>query len=142
MDNNGQLRQTGYNSRTYKGNWKMELQTRYHNPVKVLELAGRFDAHTVPAVNGWLKEAMAGSQPQVVINLAQVHFVDSAALAALVNGMKQCNKREGAFRLCSLQQTVRIIFELTRLDKAFDIFDSEEDAVTLPIGRQFGEAVA
>ena len=58
-----------------------------------------------------------------------VNFVDSAGLAALVKGMKRSRELGGNLVIFGLQQPVRIIFELTRLDKAIDIFDNEDDAV-------------
>ena len=97
--------------------------------IDVLTLEGRFDAHTVPAVDRWLEEATAKLPPQVVVNLRDVNFVDSAGLAALVRGMKRSRELGGNLVICSVQQPVRIIFELTRLDKAIDIFDNEESAV-------------
>ena len=51
------------------------------------------------------------------------------ALSALVEGMKRSRQLEGDLRLCNLQQPVRMIFELTRLDRAFEIFSSEEEAI-------------
>jgi anti-sigma B factor antagonist len=50
-------------------------------------------------------------------------------MATLVQGMKRCREKEGDLRLSELQQPVRMIFELTRLDRAFEIFNSERDAI-------------
>lgn len=93
----------------------------------VLTLDGRFDAYEVPAMNEWFEQHPAASH--VVVNLAAVGFIDSSGLAALVKGLKRCRENGGELVLCELQQAVRIIIELTRLDKAFHIFDSEADAI-------------
>jgi len=106
----------------------MKTQTKEFEGIPVLELSGRFDAHTVPEVSDWIKVKMA-DQPRLVIDLVNVTFVDSAALATLVQGMKQCREQDGDLLLCRLAQPVRIIFELTRLDRAFAIFDSVPEAV-------------
>jgi anti-sigma B factor antagonist len=106
----------------------MKTQTKEFEGIPVLELSGRFDAHTVSEVNNWIKVKMA-DQPQLVIDLVNVTFVDSAALATLVQGMKQCREHGGDLLLCRLAQPVCIIFELTRLDRAFAIFDSVPAAV-------------
>ena len=98
--------------------------------IDVLKLEGRFDAHTVPSVSGWLEEVTAKLPPQVLINMENVNFIDSAGLAALVRGMKRSRELGGNLVIHGLRQPVRIIFELTRLDKAFDIYDDEEDAIT------------
>lgn len=106
----------------------MDLITRMRGSVSVLELTGRFDAHSAPAVTEFLVKAAAAAPAQVIVNLAGVNFVDSTACAALVQGMKRCREKNGDLRLCNLQQPVRIIFELTRLDRAFDILPSEDEA--------------
>lgn len=105
----------------------MQTKITYTNDIPVLNLAGRFDAHAVGEVRDWLEGNTAVSQ--AVINLADVHFVDSTALSTLVQGMKWLRQRGGDLYLANLQQPVTIIFELTRLDKAFQIFDSVETAV-------------
>lgn len=98
------------------------------NGIPVLTLDGRFDAHTVSQVKEWIS-AHKKAQTVLVIDLATVTFVDSAALAALVQGMKQCRELGGDLHLCQLTQPVRIIFELTRLDRAFSIYDNLQEAV-------------
>jgi anti-sigma B factor antagonist len=104
----------------------MALKTRTIGSVAVLELSGRFDAHMAPAVLEWYGQLQTA---QVVVNLAGATFIDSSALAALAGGMKRCRQREGDLRLCALQQPVQVIFELTRMVRAFEIFASEAEAV-------------
>lgn len=107
----------------------MSIHTRSVGTVAILELAGRFDAHMTPPVVAWLEQTAADGPAQVVVNLEHVNFIDSTALATLVKGMKRCRQQNGDLRLTGLQQPVRIIFELTRLDKAFDIYQHEHEAV-------------
>jgi anti-sigma B factor antagonist len=64
----------------------------------------------------------------IILDLSDVTFVDSSALAVIVRGMKRCRERSGDLILCGLRQPVRIIFELTRMDRAFRIYDSAEAA--------------
>ena len=107
----------------------LKSRTAAGGAINILELSGRFDAYEVPPVKEMLQEMVQKSPAQVVINLGQVNFVDSSALAAMVQGMKHCRENSGDLHLCQLQQPVRIIFELTRLDKAFEIYATEEEAV-------------
>ena len=108
----------------------MELSETTQNNVRILKLEGRFDTYTSPPIREWLEAAIAQSTtPQLVVNLSGVNFVDSTAMATLVQGMKRCRETKGDLRLCQLQQPVRMIFELTRLDRAFEIFNSESEAV-------------
>jgi len=103
----------------------MELKSHLVNGVSVAELSGRFDSYEAPRLTSWFENASS----KVVINLAEVSFVDSSALALLVKGMKHCRQQGGDLALCNLQQPVRVIFELTRLDKAFGIYPSQDEAI-------------
>lgn len=107
----------------------MELKAHENETTLILELRGRFDAYGAPQVVKWFDENLKPERANLVIDLSGVDFVDSTALAALVQGMKRARQANGDLRLCGLQQPVRIIFELTRLDKAFDIFATQAEAL-------------
>lgn len=107
----------------------MQLQSRSVQNVQILSLEGRFDTYTASVAREWIEAASADEPANIVINLSEVTFVDSTALSTLVRGMKRTRSRNGNLHLCGLQQSVRMVFELTRLDKVFDIFVIEEDAV-------------
>lgn len=97
--------------------------------VALLRVSGRFDANEAAQVEQWLKGVSATAPACALVNLRDVHFIDSTGLATLIQGMKQCRKQQGDVILCCLQQPVRIIVELTRLDRVFAIYDTEEEAV-------------
>jgi anti-sigma B factor antagonist len=106
----------------------MHVHARTVNRVTVVELAGRFDAHVTRSVASHLERV---AEPhQIVVDFSQVTFVDSMGLATLVQAMKRCRQMDGDVRLCGLQQPVRIIFELTRLDRAFQIYDHPSVAIS------------
>lgn len=107
----------------------MEMKTRVAGDVNVLELAGRFDTNTVPPVASWLDRVTSSPGARVLVNLANTTFVDSTALATLVQALKRCQQVKGELYLCGMRRPVYMIFELTRLDKAFNIFVDEEHAI-------------
>lgn len=108
----------------------MELIDRVEDNVQVLQLSGRFDSYSSDRVRKWIEARTQGPPAQLVVNLRDVSFVDSTGLATLVQGMKRSRQHGGDLLLCHLQQPVRIIFELTRLDRAFAVLPTEEDAVS------------
>ncbi len=89
-----------------------------------LVLTGRFDAHAAPQVAEWLEKAVLNSA-ELNINMSDLTFIDSTGLATLVRGMKQCRERDGDLTITGTSDPVRIILELTRLDRAFTIVGSE-----------------
>lgn len=106
----------------------MEIIKSSRSNLPVLQLKGRFDAHEVEPVNSWLAEQVKAGKSRLIVNLEGVNFIDSSALSTLVRGLKLSREQGGDLHVCTLQQPVRVIFELTRLDKAFDIFPTEEEA--------------
>lgn len=106
----------------------MEMKTRIMDAVQVVNLHGRLDAHQGKQVDSILATA-ANQCNRTVVNLSKVHFIDSTGLSVLVKGMKHHREQQGDLVLCELQQPVRIIFELTRLDRMFAIYATETAAL-------------
>ena len=64
----------------------------------------------------------------VLIDMESVEFMDSAGLMALIKGFHLAQNLERRFSLCSIPPSVRMVFELTQLDKVFEIYGNIEDA--------------
>ena len=107
----------------------MEINLKTLGDVTVVELQGRFDAYTAPPLKQKLSALVDEGRVNVVVHLGGVDFVDSTGLATLVSIMKRCRQGGGDLRLAALPPPVRVIFELARLDKAFDILPDEAAAV-------------
>lgn len=113
----------------------MDIKVRHVENVTVLQLAGSLDISNAHHIRQTLIDETSGESAQVVVNLRDLSFVDSSGLAALVQGLKRAREHQGNLCLCSLQSPVRLIFEMTRLDKVFEIFVSEEEAVLAAAGQ-------
>ena len=107
----------------------MELKERTLDGKIVLDLAGRLDSSAAPLLAKWLENTLPTEPTGLMIGMAGVTFIDSSGLSILVQAMKRCRERGGNLVIFSLQQNVRMIFELTRLDKAFDIFPGENESL-------------
>src|SRR5207249_7474161 len=95
----------------------------------VLPLKGEIDLHVSPAVTASLN-AMIEKKPQrLVVDLSHVTYIDSAGLAALIGAMQNVESYGGKFSLAGLQETVRSIFEISRLDQVFQIFPDTDTAL-------------
>jgi len=117
----------------------MDLTMLDRPPVKVLSLAGSFTKTTTAAASQWLDEATLVAPALLVVDLAGVRFLDSTALSTLVHAMKRARALGGDVRLAGLQQPVRMIFEMTRLDRIFEMYDLVDEAVQA-FSRSEGEA--
>src|SRR5262245_16368381 len=107
----------------------MEINTSQSNAISVLELSGRFDINTAARVRDWLVRATEAIPANIVIDLSLVDFIDSTALATLVQGIKHARANQGNIRLSGLRPSVRMVLELTRLDKVFEIYTNKDEAI-------------
>jgi anti-anti-sigma factor len=88
----------------------------------VLPLKGEIDLHVSPSVTASLNAMIEKKPRRLVVDLSDVTYIDSAGLAALIQAMQKVEGYGGKFLLAGLQETVRSIFEISRLDQVFQIF--------------------
>ncbi len=95
----------------------------------VLPLEGEIDLHVSPSLTAALNRMIDKKPKQLVVDLSRVAYIDSAGLAALIEGMQKVEAYGGQFALAGLQETVRSIFEIARLDQVFRIFPDVDAAL-------------
>jgi anti-sigma B factor antagonist len=71
---------------------------------------------------------LVGAEPDVVVDLSGVEFLDSAGVGVLVGLFKNARLRGGRARFCGLSPGVRSILELIQLDRIFELYDDVEAA--------------
>jgi anti-sigma B factor antagonist len=102
---------------------------RRQGQVVILDLAGEIDMKCVVDLRGEIMSILQEASQVLVVNMAQVTFMDSSGVATLVEALQWCRRHKQKLKLVSLQQRVRSIFEISRLESIFDIYDSEEKAL-------------
>ncbi|WP_413166953.1 STAS domain-containing protein [Capilliphycus salinus ALCB114379] len=71
--------------------------------------------------------AIEAEDPKLwIIDLANVEFIDSSGLGALVTALKSSRKQGCRLVLCHPSATVKLILEITQLDRVFEVFDELE----------------
>lgn len=98
-------------------------------PSNVLPLEGEIDLHVSPVVSSSLKAMTANKPKKLVVDLARVSYIDSSGLAVLIEAMQTVAGYGGKFALAGLQESVRPIFEIARLDQVFQIFPDVDSAL-------------
>ena len=78
--------------------------------------------------DAWLQDV--SGTPALIVDLGQVEVMDSSGLGALLGALRRIAEKGGDMRLAGLQPKPRLVFEITRAYKAFDIFDSVDEAIT------------
>jgi anti-sigma B factor antagonist len=69
------------------------------------------------------------SAMQVVVDMSAVQFVDSSGLGALLSCLRQLNAKGGDLKVFGLSKAVRALFELVRMHKVVEIYNTREEAL-------------
>jgi anti-sigma B factor antagonist len=65
----------------------------------------------------------------ILIDLGGIDFIDSSGLGMLVTALRSVTKAGGTLKITSLQENPKNLFETTRLDRVFDIYDDRDVAI-------------
>jgi anti-sigma B factor antagonist len=105
----------------------MEIKVEDHEKFWKVCIDGRLVAACVED----LKDALAGkveAKPQVLFDLSKMTHVDSSGLGALVQVLQKAKAGGGIARLACLQPHPRIVIDITKVFRVFEIFDTVEQA--------------
>jgi anti-anti-sigma factor len=109
----------------------MRLSTKLHNNVLLIRVdTPRATVDLSSDFKKELKKQIESGRIKILVDLSDVEFLDSSFLGALVTGLKQVNAQGGQIKIVGLQTPVLAMFELTRMNRIFDIFYSVEDAIS------------
>lgn len=108
----------------------MQIEERTVGDVKVLDLKGRVtlgegDELLKDKINSLLNQ---GSR-KIVLNLAEVPYVDSAGLGEIVRTYTTVSRQGGSLKLLRLTKRITDLLSITKLLTVFETFDSEAEAV-------------
>lgn len=108
----------------------MEIEERTIGDVVVLDIKGRVqlgegDEMLKDKVNSLLNQG----RKKIVLNLAEVPYIDSAGLGEVVRTFTTVSRQGGSLKLLNLTKRITDLLAITKLLTVFDTYDSEQDAV-------------
>lgn len=104
------------------------LQKTMDNVTVVQPPHATLDTRTVSAFRDAMQPVLS-EKGDVVLDMSNVTFVDSAGLGALLSAMKQITGIGGSLRLAGLNEEVLTLFRLVRMNRVFEIFGTVEEAI-------------
>jgi len=109
----------------------LDVQTRQtEGGISVVVPTGRLDVAGAPALKDAIAELVKNGPPRVVIDMEGISFVDSTGLGSVISALKQVRGSQGDLRLAAPNQQVRVVLELTTLDRVFPYYATVEEALT------------
>lgn len=117
----------------------MKVQVRNIDQVAVIDCTGNVDLYSSTGLRETLLSLMRSGTPNVLVNMADVTYIDSSGIATLVEGLQLSRQTKTHFGLFALRHNAKSVLELARLDKVFAIFASEKEALEkIPNTQPFG----
>ena len=108
----------------------MNTKIRHVEGVTVLDLSGRI---TLGEESGKLRsavqEALSAGSKKILLNLAEVNYIDSAGLGELVSAFTTVKNAGGELKLENLTSKVKDLLVITKLLTVFDVKENEKDAI-------------
>ncbi len=114
--------------------WNMDLVSapRTLGDAVIAEARGEIDLHNSPELRAAIRAILAKSLPKrLILNLSQVPYMDSSALAVLIEALQKLRPSGGRVMLVGLQPRVKGLLEIARLDTIFVLAASEQQALAL-----------
>jgi anti-anti-sigma factor len=108
----------------------MKLQSTNNGDITVISVAGDLNFESVAKFNDAIYAAFHEQRRDFVLDVKGLTGVDSAGLEALTALQRQCDEQLGMVHLCGADDTLKKIFELTRLGKQFTLYSNLEEAIT------------
>ncbi len=107
----------------------MGFQVEKVDDVLVVDVEGQLIVGNRQELKQKVLEELEKGERKFVVDFEKTGYIDSSGLGVLVSLSKKIREQGGELRLASLNEDLRTLFELTKLDTLFHIADSREAAL-------------
>jgi anti-sigma B factor antagonist len=108
----------------------LKINIRETADATVLDMSGRTTLGDALAdLRDSIREALAGDQKNILLNFAEVSYIDSSGLGQLIGSYATVTARGGQMKLLNLQKRVNDLMQITKLVTVFETYTNEEAAL-------------
>jgi len=116
----------------------LKINVRESGNVAILDLIGRITiGEEAASLRETIKETLDGGHKNILLNLAEVSYMDSTGLGQFVGSFATVTSRGGQLKLVNLQKKLQELMQITKLITVFDSYETESAAL-----RSFAGAAA
>ena len=108
----------------------MDIRIEDRDKVTICCIVGDVDINTAPHIKKAFDKMLLAKKEKIVINFKDVNYIDSSGLATLVEMLKNMRGYGGKLKLSNLSSKIKSLFEITRLEKLFEIMVDEQEAIS------------
>ena len=103
--------------------------SKHPSGVLIVEVEGQLIVGNRQELKATIQQALDNGERKLLVDFAKTGYIDSSGLGALVSISKKVREQGGELRLSGLNEDLRPLFELTKLDTLFAIADSSAQAL-------------
>ena len=105
-------------------------QSRRIGDVVIVDMAGRLTAgERSESIQEAVRTLVASGHTKILLNLRAVSFIDSSRISQIVGAHASVVNKGGHLKLVNLTEQVKLLFEITRLFIALEVYDNEQTAI-------------
>jgi len=108
---------------------RIETTLRHVDDIPVLDVTGEIDIYTTPQFKAAVNEAIDEGKPAVMVNMADVTYMDSSGFGTLLNLTKRLRERSAILQLVRCNEAIARMLQITRLNTIFGVYATEQDAL-------------
>ena len=95
--------------------------------IQVVQPSGILDGTQSEQFRQEIRDSLAQDTEIVLVDFKDVTFMDSSGLGSLVLSLKSVRAAGAQLMVCSLNEQIKLLFELTSMDRVFEIFASRQE---------------
>jgi anti-sigma B factor antagonist len=108
----------------------MNIKIRHVEGVTVMDLSGKITlGEGSVALREAVREALAAGSKNILLNVADVNYVDSAGLGELVGAYTSVKNAGGSLKLLNISKKIKDLLVITKLVTVFEVRDNEKEAI-------------
>ena len=108
----------------------LKIDIRETADAAILDISGQITlGEALGELRDSIREALAGDQKNILLNLAGVSYIDSSGLGQLIGSYATVTGRGGQMKMLNLQKRVNDLMQITKLLTVFEAYTSEEAAL-------------
>jgi anti-sigma B factor antagonist len=108
----------------------VKLTTRQVGDVTVVDAVGRITlGEGASTFRDTIRDLAAGGHRKILLNLAEISYIDSSGIGELVSGFTTVANQGGTVKLLNLTKRVQDLLQITKLYTVFEVHDDEAKAV-------------
>lgn len=115
----------------FLGGLRMDIKIRELNDIVIIDIGGDIRQYEVKGISLYqhVKDQLQAGKRNILINFANVDFIDSLGVGDLLSSYVSTNNLGGKIKLIKVAPKIHLILQVTLMDRLFEFFEDEDAAI-------------